>query len=262
MLRTARPDVAKREYVICTPIAPLKDRPGWCAGQDTELLFGSKFKVTALKDGWAEGQEISPIKDSKFPGYKGYVPADCLALSEANPTHRVSSLKAPIFTKPDIKSPIRFILPINALISGEISDGFLKSAVGFVHERHVDALATGAAGADFVSIAEMHLGLPYIWGGNSADGLDCSGLVQSSLRAIGRDFPRDSGDQCKVGRDIKSIKTLRRGDLVFWKGHVGIMTDARLLLHANAFHMCVFQEPLSEAVTRIGEPTGFKRLSA
>ena len=132
--------------------------------------------------------------------------------------------------------------------------------------NHVRPLRKSPLTADFVDIAKWHKGLPYVWGGVSSDGLDCSGLVQSSLRAVGRDAPRDADmQQGQLGRHLPIRQSgLKRGDLIFWKGHVGIMTSAVNMVHANAFHMCVETEPLREAIKRIqasgGDVTAIKRL--
>jgi len=152
--------------------------------------------------------------------------------------------------------------------TGDKAGDYLKiEGMGYVHNHHCTAAKSKAG--DFVSVAEQHTGLPYIWGGIGPDGLDCSGLVLSSLRAVGRAGLRDTDMQEKsMGKPVKINKRLSgltRGDLIFWKGHVGIMTSAKTLLHANAYHMSVTAEPLNEATRRIartaGPITSIKRFS-
>jgi cell wall-associated NlpC family hydrolase len=119
---------------------------------------------------------------------------------------------------------------------------------------------------DFVAQAERFLGAPYLWGGRSARGIDCSALVQLALLAAGREAPRDSDMQAALlGTELPARAALRRGDLVFWKGHVGIMRDRDTLIHANAHHMAVAAEPFGPAAARIaaaggGPVTGRRRL--
>jgi cell wall-associated NlpC family hydrolase len=145
-------------------------------------------------------------------------------------------------------------LPLGALVTPGAADGRFSSlkSGGFIFSAHITPIARPAA--DWVSVAETFVGTPYLWGGRTRQGIDCSGLVQSALEAGGMSAPRDSDmQQAELGASLDSseAKTLRRGDLAFWPGHVGIMTDAQNLLHANAHHMMVAREPLSEAVQRI-----------
>jgi cell wall-associated NlpC family hydrolase len=136
--------------------------------------------------------------------------------------------------------------------------------LGFVWRSHLAPL--DAPAADFVAVAETLLGAPYLWGGKSSIGVDCSGLVQISLAAADRKAPRDSDMQeARLGKPVSAGAPLQRGDLVFWKGHVGIMRDATTLLHANGTHMLVSSEPLDEVRARnlsagAGDITAVKRL--
>jgi len=228
-------------------------------------MFGTQFVAYKVNRGWAWGQELSL---SKHPGYVGYVPLKALSDTPSTSTHIVTAMKAPAFTKPNIKSQISMILPLNARLEAQAKrvsgDDFIRCESGYIHMRHVRALKSNVKEIDFVDIAEAHLGLPYIWGGISSDGLDCSGLVQSALRATGSDSARDSDQQAKIGISVNDGQPLKRGDLVFWKGHVGIMQSSDHIIHANAYHMCVESEPLSDAMTRIqaiaGPVTDIRRL--
>ncbi len=242
-------------YQVRVPVAPVHRAPRPSSPRDSELLFGELFEVHQIRRGWAWGQALSPVIGAMEPGYVGYVRESQLSKKPQLATHQVTALSAPVFTKPDIKSRILVQLPLNALLSGEMSAGFLQCDKGFVHQRHVRE--TGKSmDPDFVSVAERLIGQPYIWGGISAFGLDCSGLVLTALRATGREAPRDSDMQADLGQAIENKIDLRRGDLVFWKGHVGIMQSATQLLHANAYHMAVASEPLSDAIIRIEKSAG------
>ena len=260
-------------YSVNVPMAPLQGRASRRAGLETQLLYGQNFEVYSLKKGWAWGQARSPVprtnkNASRQKGYVGFISAKMLTDEKRAASHVVSALKAPIFSKADIKSPVLMALPMGAIIKGSGRDKiFLQGAGGFIHRRHIRKLSETPLITDFAEIAEQHLGLPYIWGGISSDGLDCSGLVQSSLRATGKDAPRDTDmQQAELGKNITIRQSgLKRGDLVFWKGHVGIMQNGTRLIHANAFHMKVTSEPLKQAASRIkaqgsGAITAIKRL--
>ena len=254
---------------VITPIVSLHRKASRRSGQETQLLYGHQFDVYSRTKGWAWGQARSPVKASKVKGYVGYVPSKCLGESKSQASHVISALKAPVFVAPDIKSQITQSLPMGALIKGQgRHPNFMQINAGsYVHRKHLRKRSESREAPDFVTIAEAHMGLPYVWGGISSDGLDCSGLVLSSLRAVGQDSPRDA-DMMEAGLGYElpiNQRGLKRGDLVFWKGHVGIMQSATLMIHANAFHMKVESEPLREAVRRIeasggGPMTAIKRL--
>lgn len=229
---------------------------------ETQLLWGAAFDVYDQQGGWVWGQEVLP----GGMGYVGYMLVSALSLPLGTPTLRICALRAPVFTDPDLKSAVKLSLPLNAgiCVQGQEGDYIHAAGLGFVHQNHVAPV--DEKGGDFVHIAERHRGLPYIWGAIGSDGLDCSGLVQSALRACGAvNVPRDTDMQeSALGHEVERQAGLKRGDLVFWRGHVGIMQDATVLLHANAHHMAVESEALEEAVQRIeksaGPVTSIKRL--
>ena len=247
------------------PVMPLYRRASRQSPLETQLIRGEVFAVHDVKRGWAAGQAQSPITGSPYSGYKGFVPIKYLQPFTSPPNVIVTALCAPAFKAADIKSPVKALWPMNARCKGALVRDFYETDAGFLHQKHVRLIDKSPLEGDFVTIAERHVGRPYIWGGVVSDGLDCSGLVQASLRATGQDAPRDSGDQEGMGRAVGEGKTLRRGDLIFWKGHVGIMQDAERLLHANAFHMAVASEPLVTATKRIANSgqqiTNRRRLS-
>lgn len=254
---------------VITPIAPLHRKASRSSGQETQLLYGHQFDVYAISKGWAWGQACSPVKGSKVKGYVGYVSAKNLKERKSRSSHIIKALKAPIFVAPNIKSHIIQSLPLGALIKGQgRHPSFVQiGAGGYVHRKHLSKLGGPIERTDFVTCAESHMGLPYVWGGISSDGLDCSGLVLTALRAIGEDAPRDTDMmEAELGYALPlSQRGLKRGDLVFWKGHVGIMQSTTRIIHANAFHMKVESELLRDAVLRIksnngGPMTAVKRL--
>ncbi|MEO8300748.1 MAG: C40 family peptidase [Rhizomicrobium sp.] len=241
------------KFSVCLGRASLRLRPGNEAAQDSELLFGEIFTVYDSAQGWAWGQAANDL-------YVGYVSQDELA-QPFKTEARVSALMAPVFSAADLKTPVRDLLPLNAAVPVLAREGdYVNIGPGFVHRQHLAAEAQ----TDFVAIAERFLGVPYVWGGKTLAGLDCSGLVQTALQAVGQAAPRDTDMMEKALGQPASISSVRRGDLIFWKGHMGVMLDEARLLHANAFHMTVAIEPLAEAVSRIdnavGPVTSIKRL--
>ena len=179
---------APLRHQVRMPVAPLHKAPATASMMETQLLLGSEFDIYDLHGSWAWGQEV----EGDGHGYVGFVPKMALTPTRYMPTHRINSLRAPAFLKPDLKTAIRTSLPMNAKLLVESEDGdYLKMMdAGYVHKNHVCAL--GEEPTDFVEAAELHFGLPYIWGGVSPDGVDCSGLVQTALRAVGMDAPRDT----------------------------------------------------------------------
>lgn len=266
----------KRTLQISVPSTFMRRAPDRQAACDTEVLFGEIFDVYREESGWAWGQ-LRPFFVSKgrsreaqtlVPGYIGWIQKQSLVPMGPPPSHRVTALQAPVFSKADIKSPVQTRVFLNThLALTQVTDDFfaLSPSTGFLHRAHLSSVAQDPKD-DFVATVERHLGLPYVWGGISTIGLDCSGLVRSSLRASGRDAPRDADQQeAALGTKLPlDLEGLKRGDLVFWKGHVGLMRDPVTLLHANAFHMRVEAEPILSAVKRIepssGTITALKRL--
>ncbi len=235
-------------YRIAVGAAPLRKAPQSDAALETELLFGETVQVYDENEGWAWAQ-------ADGDSYVGYLPASALSGDLVAPTHRVTALRTFIYPAPDIKTPPLDRLSLNALLSVvEERDGFARLADGrFVHGGHIAPV--GHPEADFVAVAERFLGTPYLWGGRTSIGLDCSALIQLSLTAAGVACPRDTDMQeAALGvalAEPHDLTALRRGDLVFWRGHVGVMADPERLLHANAHHMETVTEPLAEAVARI-----------
>ena len=243
---------------IIEPIADLRRDPAHEAPLDTQALKGERVTVYEVsEEGWAWGQLESD-------GYVGYLSANALGAPGPAPTHRVSVPRTFGFPGPDIKLPPMIALPMGAKIGvAKQTETFALNEFGWHFPlAHVAPLT--AKQPDFVAIAESLLNAPYLWGGKSSLGIDCSGLVQIALQAAGVPCPRDTYMQeVALGQPV-SLDALKHGDLVYWKGHVAIARDANTLIHANAHHMMVAVEPLVEAVTRLKQAghdiTGIKRL--
>lgn len=248
--------------VVSAPYIALRRKASRAKSIDTELLYGQEFDVYSEQGGWAFGR-LSPLVNGRKarPYYTGYVPRRAISQDVSSPSHRVSVVTAPIFTRADIKSPLKCVLPMNAkIMAAKVKGDFIyASCLGYLHKQHVLEIGVSAP-KDFVDVAGEFMGRPYIWGGTGGVGVDCSGLVQMSLAACGVDAPRDADLQEKSLGKVASLETVQRGDLIFWPGHVGIMETQTRLLHANAHHMCTAREPLKKAIQRIGPPRSVKRL--
>ena len=229
--------------------APLRAAPDAGAEQMDQVLFGERFEVLEEEGAWVFGQAARD-------GYVGFVEAAALAPAGAMPTHRVSALRTYAFAEPSIKSRALGPYSINSLVAVEAVEGRLAkvAGAGWMAADHLSPI--GAFEDDWAAVAERFVGAPYLWGGRESLGLDCSGLIQQALFACGRACPRDTDMQRDFFPEIAEAD-LRRGDLVFWKGHVAILLDPDTILHANAHHMATAIEPLAEAITRIAAtPTG------
>lgn len=242
---------------IARPVVDLLDAPE--GRRERQLLFGQRIRLLESRDGLAFVQTV-------HDGYVGYIPADACS-ADARPTHRVAAAATHLYSQPDLKSPeICWLSHGSQLTITGKARGWLQTDAGhFVHPGHLAELT--APPADPVDTAKLFLGTPYLWGGNSRAGIDCSGLVQAALLAAGLSCPADSDQQQEaVGTCLPGNTSPRRGDLFFWKGHVAMAVDATTLIHANAFHMAVAFEPIDAALARIarnefGALTAHKRVS-
>jgi cell wall-associated NlpC family hydrolase len=247
---------------IAAPSAPLRREPRADAALDTEALAGELVQVYEREEGWAWGQLAGD-------GYVGYLPDDALRPDQGAPTHRVASLRTFVYPGPSIKLPPLTALSLGAGVTVVEARGDFAVLADGGHVFAAHLAPFDRHEADFVSVAERFVGVPYLWGGKTSLGLDCSGLAQLCLAAAGIAAPRDSDMmEAGLGRAVEAredLSGLRRGDLVFWKGHVGILADAGTLLHASGHVMSVYREPLREARDRIraksfGEITAIRRL--
>ena len=253
--------VEGKVFEVSDAIAPLRRAPAADAEQMTQALRGERVTVYDRNgEGWAWGQ----LADD---GYVGWIPEAALTAPGAAPTHKVTALRTLAFPGASIKLPPVEALPMGTKLAILREDGaFAVTREGWhlprQHLAPLDAMAP-----DFVGVAEQFVGTPYLWGGKSSLGIDCSGLVQIALTAAGTGCPRDSDmQQDGLGRELTAAEARhpQRGDLIFWKGHVAIVRDATTIVHANAHHMATVVENTQAAIARIkaagSEVLAIKRL--
>lgn len=244
--------VKAREYHVVAGVADLRRHPRKDAILDSQLLLGEGFRVYEIAKDWAWGQAL-------LDDYVGYVPVADLRKGSHTATHRIRVLRTFFYRDADLKSPVLQSAGMNAKVKGEGKEGsFIRVHGGmYVFEKHL--LGIGEKRGDYVAMAESLIGVPYRWGGREAMGLDCSALVQLALEWSGIPCPRDSDMQeANLGKEVTDFRDtgLRRGDFVFWRGHVGIMRNESELLHAEANTMRVTVELLEKAEARIAEAEG------
>ena len=245
-------------FTVTAEVADLKRAPRPDAPLDTQLLFGEAVTVYEDENGWAWVQAERDL-------YVGYVATHALVRGRRRATHRVTTKRTFVYPAADMKQPILGAIPLDGrVLVEEIAGGFARTADhAFVFAAHLAPLDDVVP--DYVEAALRLLGSPYLWGGRSPLGIDCSGLVQLAASLAGYAVPRDTDMQAAVGEGVpvdRSLQGLLRGDLVFWTGHVGIMLDAETLLHANAHHMLVAREPLVLARDRIAATGGNEIVTA
>ncbi len=231
---------------ITQPVADLCRGPN--GPRDRQLIYGDAVSVLAQTDGWSYVQ-------SNKDRYCGYVVTSALG-PVVPPTHRVTAPATHAYAEPDIKSRDLASLTFGSAVTvGAADAGFAQTPLGYIPQKHlapIDTLSTDPA-----EIALLFVGTPYLWGGNSRWGIDCSGLVQAALRACGIACPADSDQQQRMlGEAIPENTALARNDLLFWKGHVSLVLEPDLMIHANAHNMAVTLEPIGDALQRIAKTDG------
>ncbi len=245
-LSVLRGTIAADRYVegtpasVALPVVDLRDQAG--GRRDRQLLWGDAVTVIDRADGWAF---VQAVKD----GYCGHLPETALG-PPIVATHRVAALATHLYAEPRVQAPDRACLGLGSLVQVIGQDGkFSITAQGYIPTAHLRPL--DAPCADPVAVAEQFLGVPYLWGGNSLMGIDCSGLVQAAFLACGQPCPADSDLQRSLGTLLPDGARMQRGDLVFWKGHVALVVDDNRLIHANGHTMSVAYEGTDACIARI-----------
>ncbi len=253
--------VSGTDFQVVESAAPVREKPRSDSALLTQALFGEVVTVYDECEGWVWGQ-------LKGDGYVGYMPLHALSPRLSQPSHRVSILRTYVYPEPNIKSPPLDLLSLNSqLCVVHSNDGFNQLETGgFIYSAHTRTMDD--FDPDFVTVAEAFVGTPYLWGGKTSLGLDCSGLVQLSFAACGKSVRRDTDMMREqLGTEIpltSDLSGLQRGDIIFWQGHIAVLCDETNIVHANGYHMATVIEPLEVARNRIagvfGEITAIKRL--
>ncbi|MDA9170443.1 NlpC/P60 family protein, partial [Alphaproteobacteria bacterium] len=238
---------------IIKNICPIYKEPNNECSLESELLFGEYFYIKRYKDDWVLGNNYND-------DYEGWIELRQLAKRMPN-QYKVFFLQSLIYKKPNIKSKVLFNLFLGSKVTVVNTNNNWseiridnENNTGFIHTKSI--LPYSFKINDWVSVAEKFLGVPYKWGGKSLLGIDCSGLVQTAIQLKDNYIPRNTKEQIKMNFDtVQNQNELKRGDLIFWDGHVGIMQNKKNIIHANQYHMQVFSEPLFSAIERIKEKT-------
>ena len=244
---------------IIKPSSPMRSNPKHTSGLETECLFGEIVEILEINMDWY----LCKLATDKYIGWVHSQSLGCLPI----PTHRVISLRSFLYENMDIKSRLIQYVPLGAQLSiRNIQD---KWSVVLLSEKNNDIayipsddiVAFDHVINDWVSIAELCVSTPYKWGGRDTMGIDCSALLQLSYQTYGKVIPRNTSEQVKLKKTtLKKIENLKRGCVVFWEGHVGIMTDKINCIHANAFHMKTVTEPLINIIKRLEKNYGITKM--
>ena len=241
---------------VCKTLADLCRRPD--GGRERQLLFGDRVLIYEKCAGMSFVQ-------SEKDDYVGYIANCALCETPISFTHIVLAPICHLYQEPDIKAPEVMTLTMGAkLVGSTAKNGFIQTHEGWIKTNTIRKQEAGFT--DPVSVAERLLNAPYLWGGNSAMGIDCSGLIQLACHLCGLNCPADSDMQAaELGYSLREHAPLQRGDLIFWEGHVAWVTAPEVILHANAFHMATVKEDLNSVIARIemqgdGKPLCYKRL--
>ena len=252
-------------YSIIIPCADLKAKPDMASGTQTQILYGETVNIIDDTDKNADFYHVANIQ--KNDSYIGYIQKSAITATAQMATHRVINRTTLLFEQPNIKCPLPLIISLGACVkvATDVDDRFYQTDTGhYVLKNHVmpiDSFLDFCVPSWIKFLHDNFYHTPYLWGGRSSAGIDCSGLVQLSLQAFGIFLPRDSSPQQNFCATDGNLEMPQAGDLIFWAGHVGIMASETDLIHANAFHMKTITEKLSDVIKRNPNPvTAVKKI--
>ena len=248
--------VTPEKYQVAVGVVAIYGAPDATTPMTTQLLYGEYFNVFEFNNEWVWGQSL---KD----GYVGYCSISGLTPDLHDCTHHVSALSTHIYPEPNLKVPpvdLIHMMSDVSVIDESQENGFVPLADGnWIYGTHISK----DFGTEPVSEALKFLYTPYLWGGRSNAGIDCSALVQIAYASVGIEIPRDADlQENNFGITLDEDQVPRHGDIAFFPGHVGIMLDDMHLLHANAHHMRVSIDPLREVIDIVSFQTDKPPLTA
>ncbi len=244
------------EKEIKSSFADVRNKPTYNSILETQLICGETLEILSSQNEWS-------YICSKEDNYKGWIKTNQIG-EKTNKTHKIIQLSTYVFEKPDHKSRVICKLFLNSMIRVDSFKGdwvkiFFNDKVGFLHRNSIIDLNKN--NMDWINICLKFKNAPYLWGGKTFEGIDCSGLIQLSLQCCGIKFPRNTNEQSEfVSNFVNSTKNVSKGTLIFWDGHVGVMINDTELIHSNMYHLGVHIENISSAVKRIGEVKQLKQI--
>ena len=231
----------KDNYFYKKPLSNIYKKPNAFSEVTSQILYGEKFKIISKNKNWIK------IKVS-FDNYTGYI-KNKYYTKDHQPTHKIFTLKANIYNKQ--KNKTKNFLPFASRIS-MINEN--KKFVEFEKDKWInkkDIKKINHIEKDYLKVLKMFLKIKYLWGGKTYRGIDCSAILQLFFYYNNKFYPRDTKDQIKYSAKKNRSKVFKKGDIIFWKGHVAVCINAQKLIHAYGPEKKVLIMNIKETINRI-----------